>query len=138
MFYESVKLQKKSDWFSKWQNLKLYYKSNVICPDAKILVWKYRKHCAKRKKKTLVTSTFSLSHNDLKRVKFCVENGRFYHLPNSSPNSKILDESKLIGLADDKTNATQKLQSVLGRVENIEGKGENAGSVFKRLLIQGH
>ena len=35
--------------------------------------------------------------------------------------------TKLKDFADDKTNVTQKLIFVLGRVENIVGKGENAG-----------
>ena len=64
---------------------------------------------------------------------------------NSLPNNKVLDWSKLKALADDKINVTEKLNFVLGKVENIVGKGENAGTsifsfsynVFKRLLIQG-
>ena len=46
---------------------------------------------------------------------------------NSLPNDKFLDWSKLKALADDKINVTEKLKFVLGRVENILGKGENAG-----------
>ena len=49
------------------------------------------------------------------------------HVVNSLPNDKILDESKSKELADDKINAIQKLKFVLRRVENIVGKGENAG-----------
>ena len=44
----------------------------------------------------------------------------------SLPNNKILDWSKLKAYAD-KINVTEKLQFLLGRVENIVGKGENAG-----------
>ena len=51
---------------------------------------------------------------------------------NSLPNDKILDWSKLIAFADNKTNVTEKLKFVLGRVENIVGKGENAG--YQHLL----
>ena len=48
-------------------------------------------------------------------------------------------------LADDKINATQKLKFVMGGVENIVGKGENAGdqhfsffhNVFKSFLFTG-
>ena len=40
---------------------------------------------------------------------------------------KYLDWSKLKGFADNKMNVTEKLKFVLGRVENIVGKGENAG-----------
>ena len=46
---------------------------------------------------------------------------------NSLQNGKILDQSKLKECADDKINATEKLKFVLGRVDNIVGKGENAG-----------
>ena len=55
---------------------------------------------------------------------------------NSLPNDKIVDLSKLKAIADDKLDVTQKLRFALERVENIVGKGENAGyNVFKR---QGH
>ena len=47
---------------------------------------------------------------------------------NSLPNNKFWDWSKLKALADEKLNVTEKLKYVLGRVENIVGKGENAGS----------
>ena len=46
---------------------------------------------------------------------------------NSLPN-KLLDLPKLKAFADDKMNVTQKLKSALGGVENIVGKGENAGN----------
>ena len=54
------------------------------------------------------------------------------------PNNKILDWFKLKAFADDKINVTEKLKFVVGMVENVVGKGENAGyhNVFKRLLIQ--
>ena len=47
--------------------------------------------------------------------------------PNSLPNYKFLDWSKLKELADNKINVAEKWIFVLGRVENIVGKGENAG-----------
>ena len=50
-----------------------------------------------------------------------------------SPNDKILDWSKLKALADEKMNVTEKLNFVLGRVENIVGKGENAG--YQHFLL---
>ena len=65
---------------------------------------------------------------------------------NSLPNDKILDWSKWKAFADDKLNVTENLKFVLGRVENIAGKGEKMlvtsifsffHHVFKRLLIQG-
>ena len=52
---------------------------------------------------------------------------------NSLPNDKILDWSKLKALADDKINVVQKLKFVGGRVENIVGKGENAG--YQHFLL---
>ena len=52
---------------------------------------------------------------------------------NSLPNDKILDWSKLKALADDKINVTEKLKFVLRRVENIVGKGENAG--YQHFLL---
>ena len=46
---------------------------------------------------------------------------------NPLPNDKILDWSKLKAFADDKINVSENLKFVLGRVENIVGKGENDG-----------
>ena len=46
---------------------------------------------------------------------------------NSLPNDKFLDWSKLKAFTVGKLNVTEKLKFVLGRVENIVGKGENAG-----------
>ena len=46
---------------------------------------------------------------------------------NSLPYSMILDWSKIKAFADNKINVTEKLKHVFGRVENITGKGENAG-----------
>ena len=45
----------------------------------------------------------------------------------SLPNDKILDRAILIPLADNKINVTEKLKFVSERIENIQGKGENAG-----------
>ena len=52
---------------------------------------------------------------------------------NSLPNNKILDWSKLKAFADDKINVTEKLKFVLERVEDIVGKGENAG--YQHFLL---
>ena len=52
---------------------------------------------------------------------------------NSLPNDKIVDQSKLKAFADSKINVTQKFKFVLGRVENIMGKGENAG--YQHFLL---
>ena len=52
---------------------------------------------------------------------------------NSLPNDKILDWSKLKAFADNKINVTEKLNFLLERVENIVGKGENAG--YQHFLL---
>ena len=52
---------------------------------------------------------------------------------NPLPNVKFLDRSKLKSLADDRISVTEKLKFVLGRVENIMGKGENAG--YQHFLL---
>ena len=44
-----------------------------------------------------------------------------------------MDLSKLKASADDNLNVTQKLKFALGRVENIVGKGENAG--YQHFLL---
>ena len=46
---------------------------------------------------------------------------------NSLPKNNFFDWSKLKAFADSTVNVAEKLNSVLGRVENIVGKGENAG-----------
>ena len=53
---------------------------------------------------------------------------RLKFLPN-----KILRHSNFIPFADNKTIAAGKLKSVLERVENIVGKGENAG--YQHFLL---
>ena len=58
-----------------------------------------------------------------------------YHLfINSLPNDKILGQTKLKAFSDKKkTNMAEKLKFVLGTVENIVGKGENAG--YQHFLL---
>ena len=60
---------------------------------------------------------------------------------NSLLSNKILDWSKLKAIADDKVNVTEKLKFVLGRVENIVGKGEKcwlpAFSCFSTMFSKG-
>ena len=55
---------------------------------------------------------------------------------NSSPNENILDCLKLKAFADYKINVTEKLKFILGRVENIVGKGENAGYQHFLFFLQ--
>ena len=45
----------------------------------------------------------------------------------SLPNDKILDWSKIKAFAGDKKNVAEMIISISDRVENIVGKGENAG-----------
>ena len=52
---------------------------------------------------------------------------------NLLPNDKFLDWSKLKAFAHDKLNLAEKLKFVLGRAENIVGKGENAG--YQHFLL---
>ena len=57
-----------------------------------------------------------------------------------STKRQILRLVQIESFAEDKINLTENLKFVLGRVENIVGKGENAGyhSVFKKNFFQGH
>ena len=59
------------------------------------------------------------------------------HRVNSLTNDKFLDWSKVKSLADDKINVTEKFKFVLGRVENIMGKEENADSPFPIMFSKG-
>ena len=52
---------------------------------------------------------------------------------NSLPNDKFLDLLKLKAFADDKINLNENFNFVLGRIENIVGKGENAG--YQHFLL---
>ena len=52
---------------------------------------------------------------------------------NSLPNDKILDVTKLKAFEDDKINDAQMRISVFDRVENIVGKGKNAG--YQHFLL---
>ena len=54
----------------------------------------------------------------------------------SLTNNKILDLSKLKAFVDDKINVTEHLKFVLGRVEDIVGKEENAGYQYFLLFPQ--
>ena len=53
--------------------------------------------------------------------------GIVWYRVNFLPNYKIFDWSKMKAFTDDKKKVTEKFKFVLGRVENIVGKGENAG-----------
>ena len=55
------------------------------------------------------------------------EPGHCSQLLYSFLNDKILDLAKLKASADNKINVNQKLKFLSGTVENIAGKGKNAG-----------
>ena len=55
---------------------------------------------------------------------------------NSLPYNKILDWSKFKAHACDNINVTPNLNFVLARIENILGKGENAGHQHFLLFPQ--
>ena len=52
---------------------------------------------------------------------------------NSLPNDKILDWSKLKALADDKIKLAKIMIFVFDNIENMVGKGENAG--YQHFLL---
>ena len=60
---------------------------------------------------------------------------------NPLPNDKILDCSKLKAFADDKIKVFEMMIFVFDRVENIVGKGENAGYqhflLFPTMFLKG-
>ena len=72
---------------------------------------------------------------------FHVQSDNDLHCPmivtlNSLPNAKILDVTKLKAFADDKINVAQMTISVFDMVDNIAGKGENAGNQHFLLFPQ--
>ena len=77
-----------------------------------------RKHW--EKEKLLITSNFSLSLSVFKRL-FSQGHQKV------SLSGNGLNQSNLKALADDKINVTENLKFVMGRVENMEGNGENIG-----------
>ena len=66
------------------------------------------------------------------------QNFRLVHIQriNSLPNDKMLDQSKLKALADDKIDVVEMMISPFDRVENSAGKGENAGNQHFLLFPQ--
>ena len=55
---------------------------------------------------------------------------------NPLPNDNILDWFNFKPFADNKINVSENMKIVLGRLENIVGKRENAG--YQSILLQGH
>ena len=56
------------------------------------------------------------------------------NLANGSLTQQILDQSRLKAFADHKFNSAEKLKFVLGKFENIVGKGEKA-SILSSLKV---
>ena len=55
---------------------------------------------------------------------------------NPSSNAKIIDQFKLKAFADGKINVVEMMISLSDRVDNIMGKGENAGHQHFLLFSQ--
>ena len=103
-------------------------------PDDKILALSKRK--ASIDKNFIVTEIVQFLLGRLEKI---VEEGEnscccFYCMlhfiqvgNNYLPNDKILDWSILKAFGDDKLKVTKKMKFVLEMVENMVGKGENAG-----------
>ena len=60
----------------------------------------------------------------------------FGYKVNPLPNDKILHMTKLKAFADDKLNYARVMISLLDRVENTVGKGENVGYQHFHLFLQ--
>ena len=92
------------------------------------------------KEKLLVSSNF-FSHSVFKRLVLQTRKNqglfgkglREIRKINSLPNDNTYDSSKLKAFTDDKINVGENLKFVLGRVENIVGKGDNAG--YQHFLL---
>ena len=63
----------------------------------------------------------------------CTKPGLVWERVNSLPNNKILEQFNLKDFAEDKISVTYVTNFVLGRVENIVGKGDNAG--YQHFLL---
>ena len=95
--------------------------TNSSYPNSKKTPWE--------KEKLLITSNFSFSHSVFQKACFpgVSKSVVVWELINSLPDDQVLDWSNLKAFADDKLKVTEKLKFVLRRIENIIGKGENAG-----------
>ena len=58
---------------------------------------------------------------------------KWIHLFNPVPKNKIPDWCKFKAFADDKIDVTENLKIILWSLENIMGKGENAG--YQHFLL---
>ena len=102
------------------------------------------KHCGKNEKILASTSSTGLRGGEGSEDSNDVDYGAKLSF-SSLTNDKILDWSKSEALADDKIKVAKLMIFVFDRIENIVGKGENAGyqhfllfpQCIKRLLFQG-
>ena len=78
---------------------------------------------------TLRKKSLTPSLRDSVSIKMSARNVTF------NPNNKVSDWFKLNAFADKKINVIEKLKFILGRVENITGKGENAGDWLKETML---
>ena len=87
------------------------------------------------KEKMLVTSIFTFSHNVFKKAPFSglLKVVIVWERVNYLPNDKILDFTKLKAFADNKLNVAKIIICLFDKVENIVGKGENAG--YQQFLL---
>ena len=69
---------------------------------------------------------------------FFDQNNVSHHWFNLLPNHKILNWWKLKAFSDDKINVNEKMEFDLGRLENIMGKGENAGYQVTSIFSFSH
>ena len=96
-----------------------------------------RKHCGKRRNCSLRAISPFPPQCFQKACFPGVSNGVIvWEWVNPLPDDNILDRSKLKAFADDKSNVTQNIKVVFHRIENIEGKEENAGYQYFLLFPQ--
>ena len=81
-----------------------------------------------------LTATFQLSSEA--SLNYAASKWYIRDWVNPLADDKILGLSKLKAFADDKLNVTQTITVVFHRIENIVGKGENAGYRYFLLLPQ--
>ena len=115
------------------ENLKALVRQAIVkdkesCKEKHILVGKRVRHRFREEKEGHVIEKWYTG----KIISQVIYNPFF----NALPNDKILDLSKFKAFADHKLNVTQKMKFVSSRVENIVGKGENAGYLHFLLFPQ--
>ena len=113
-----MRLPQKSDLYSKWVDLHLHAPSVFMATKTVMQLWR-----------SILPSLDAL-------LIYWSMNVLFSNLFNSLPNDKTMDRSKLKAIADEILNVNEKLKFVSRRLENIVGKGENAGYLHFLLFQQ--